>query len=117
MSYKTNAIGNRLGISFGWNSDIYPSFQLHNYGSTVQNSIKLYFFVKEYLNKKNIMLITYNYSKKDTNYSLFLNIYRYQRSFTANKKNYTRTKKKLIKSIQSDIVTYRKRTKKRFVYK
>jgi len=58
MTYQTNAIGNRLGLSLGWLDTKFPVSLLH-YPGRVQRWIKLYLLIKYYLLKKNIRLLSF----------------------------------------------------------
>lgn len=114
MSYKTPAIGNRLGISTGWNTDTYPT--LHLYSANVQNTVKLYFFIKEYFLKQKKLLITYKYIIRNSLPILYISFYNYRKMFNMQKRNYRQRKQRLIQYIQSDQLAFRKKTKRRFLY-
>ena len=95
MSYKTNPISNRLGISTGWDDMIFfsnPKF----YSESFQKKVRLYFFIKEYFQKKNIKLQGFRFKPTLFQPQLHLSLFSYKN--LKYRRNRERSKPKLVRS-------------------
>lgn len=87
MSYKTNTIANRLKITKGWKSSLFPT-KKWDYSRETVLWFKLYFFLKAYLACKKIQLLSCEVRISERNtYLLYLAVNKTKRK----KKRYIRT--------------------------